>query len=488
MGLVHAVGTSRYQAEQTYDQIVSNVPGAVAAAEQMWSRELENAFVRGEGNWSGSLPVLETSSDPLRRLYWAGMLGVMYMRRDNPFSRIGRTYDTLMPRYWQTVTFIWDYSLSSLVHALLDPDPMRRQIEHWVNTGVHRNYGSEWLTGRPFGVWYSVNDYAMARLVRDYVRFSGDHAWVEHSVAGPGGQPRPMREHVLRWARHWRKLRRSGELADYGAEENLLECVSTYTNEVASLNATNVWCLRAAAEFCDVAGNSDEAERLREEAGELARDVLKLYVDGRGYWHARHRDGALVPVRHCYDFQTVGNALAGDLSEAQRQEMVEFFRSELMTSTWMRAMSTGDPDAATSLRPDHQWNGSYTAWPAESALALYHLGAAEVVDEWLPGLARSTQEGPFAQGHFVDPLVPSRHDGAPKGPPQYPYLMDWACSSSGSFVDLVIEGVFGVDVSLRGAVTASPRLDRLDPDARLRRLMVAGTAYDVTKAGAEPRR
>lgn len=485
-GFVHALGQSRYQAETVYDSLIGEVPGAISAAADMWSREIAGAFTPGEGGFSGSLPVLETSSESLRRLYWTGLLGVMYMRRDSPFSRLGRTYDTLMPRYWQTVTFIWDYSLSSVAHALLDPVPMRRQIEHWARTGVHRNYGSEWQTGAPFGVWYSVNDYAMTRLVRDYVRFSGDRAWVDRELPTRSGHLRPMREHVVKWARHWEKLRTEGGLADYGGEENLLECASTYTNEVASLNATNVWCLRAAADFCDIAGDIDGAKKLRAEAAELVENVLKLYVPGAGYWYARHRDGVLVPVRHCYDFQTTGMALAEDMDEGQRHELVQFFCSELQTATWMRAMSTGDADAATSIRPDHQWNGAYTAWPAEAAQALYRLGAADVVDEWLPGLARTTQEGPFAQGHFVDPLVPARHDGAPKGPPQYPYLMDWACSSSGAFVGLVLEGVFGVDVALTGEVRANPRLGRTDPSARLKGLRVGGVSFDVTRHGVAP--
>jgi hypothetical protein len=154
----------------------------------------------------------------------------------------------------------------------------------------------------------------------------------------------------------------------------------------------------------------------------------------------------------------------------------------------MRALSASDPDAATSVRLDHQWNGAYTAWPSEAAQALFRLGADEVALDWLPGLARSAAEGPFAQGHFAPGLVPTSHDGAPKGPPQLPYLMDWACSSSGSFVGLVLEGVFGVDVSLAGEVRAAPRVARLDPNARLRGLVVGGRSYDVTAAGIEQAR
>jgi hypothetical protein len=484
-GFVFALGENAAQARATFERVADDVPAAIADSEREWSRELAGVFERDGAGFSGSLPVLETDSDALRRLYWNGLLGVMYMRRDCPQSVLGRSYDTLMPRYWQTTTFIWDYSLSSIVHALLDPEPMRRQLEHWIGIDIHAHYGTEWLSGSGVGMWYSVNDYAMTRLVRDYVRFSGDRSWLASELSTPAGKSRAIGEHVREWARHWQTLRGPGGLGDYGGVDNLLECVSTYTHEVASLNATNVWCMRVAAELAAHAGDDPDARRLRSEADELVRQVLALYVPGAGYWNACQPDGRLVPVRHCYDFQTTGFALADDLAPEQRRELVEFFVRELQSETWMRALSASDADAASSVRPDHQWNGAYTAWPAEAAQALFRLGADDVALGWLPGLARSTREGPFAQGHLVDGLTPSRA-GAPKGAPQLPYLMDWACSSSGAFVGLVIEGVFGVDVTLDGGLSAAPRIAALDPDARLRGLVVGGRSYDVTAQGIAP--
>lgn len=484
VGFVLALGASRHEAEATYDRLVGDVRGAISAAEELWRSELRDVFVPGAGSFGGSLPVLETGSEALRRLYWAGLLGVMTMRRDSPYSKLGRSYDTLMPRYWQTMTFIWDYSLSSVVHALLDPGTMRRLLEHWVRTGVHHHYGTEWLTGEPVGVWYSVNDSAMVRMARDYVRFSGDTAWLDQRLPDRSGHRRPVREHMRSWAVHWEDLKGKGGLADYGGKRNLLECVDSYKHEVAGLNAMNVWCLRTVAEAYERAGEDAEAQWLREKAEALTGKVLDLYVPGGGYWHARQRDRSLVPVKHCYDFNTAGFALADDLPAEVRREMVDYFTSQLMSQKWLHALAPSDPDAAYSLRPDHQWNGAYTAWPAEAARALYRLGAADVVAGWLPGLARSTAEGPFGQGHFVEGLVASSHDGAPKGPPQRPYLMDWACGSSGSFTGMVIEGVFGVDVTLDGEVTAAPHLEGIDPSARLRGLVVAGRSYDVSAAGA----
>ena len=51
---------------------------------------------------------------------------------------------------------------------------------------------------------------------------------------------------------------------------------------------------------------------------------------------------------------------------------------------------------------------------------------------------------------------------------------------------MVLEGVFGVDVRLDGSIGATPRVGRLDPNARLRGLVVAGESYDVTASGIAP--
>jgi hypothetical protein len=478
LSYVHVLAGTLEEATEHFDVCVADVPSVIAVAESMWDVALADAFDPHSDGFSGSLPVLETSNEALRKLYWWGVLGVIWFRRDNPASVIGRTYDTLMPRYWQTTTFIWDYSLSSLTHALLDPEPMRKHIEHWIDLDTHKHFGTEWLTGGPVGYWYSVNDFAMTRLVRDYVRFTGDSAFLDVSVG-----PKPVGEHVHDWATAWRGLRGEHALADYGGIDNLLECVSSYVHEVASFNAANVWCMRVAAEIADRSGDADRAALLRKEASAQAGHVNELYVEGKGFWHARQPDGTLVPVRHCYDFNIVGTTIPDDLSESQRAEMVSFFQRELQTPTWMRALSPYDADAAFSVRPDHQWNGAYPAWPADAGRALFALGRGDVLLDWLPGLAKSANQGPCGQAHFVEEAQPPMAGGARKSPPQFPYLIDWSCSSSGAWVSLVLEGVFGIEVALDGTVTASPQVAALDPNARLTGLRVGSKTYDVTADG-----
>jgi hypothetical protein len=480
-GFVQAVATSKEAALAEYDAVIADVPAAVEASTLAWNARLAAAFTPGNAEFSGHLPVLETSSEALRRLYWWGVLGVIWFRRDYAGNVLGRSYDTLSPSYWATTTFIWDFSLSSLTHALLDPEPMRRQLSHWIDSDTHEHFGTSSLTGGPVGRWYSVNDYAMTRLVHDYVRFTGDAAWLDE----PQADGRPVLDHLQFWARAWHDLRRSSSLADYGEIDNLLECVSSYTHEVASFNAANVWNLRTTAAVLAARGDDAAAHELLAEADELVGAVLDLYVAGEGVFAAGQPDGTRLPVRHCYDFNIVGTTIAADLDERTRAEMVAFFRNELQTSNWMRALSPWDADAAYSIRPDHQWNGAYPAWPADAARSLVALGEPEVALDWLPGLARTANQGPPGQAHFVEEALPGINGGARKAPPQLPYINDWTCSSAGAYVALVIESLFGVSPRADGELgEVSGCLGAIDPGAMLRGLRVGDRLVDVHADGS----
>ncbi|WP_222863200.1 hypothetical protein [Agromyces mariniharenae] len=478
-GYVHAVGRTREAAVEAYDAVVDDVEGAVEASEQYWNTQLEAAVTPGNREFSGHLPVLETSSEALSRLYWWGILGILYFRRDYEGNVLGRSYDTLMPNYWATTTFLWDFSLSSVTHALLDPEAMRRQLAHWITSDTHTLFGTSSLTGGPVGQWYSVNDYAMTRLVRDYVRFTGDDGFLDEEF----GDGRSVLDHLRFWARAWQGLRRASKLADYGEIENLLECVSSYTHEVASFNAANVWNLRVTADLLESRGDTDAAAELRAEADELVEAVMELYLPGEGFFAAGQPDGTRLPVRHCYDFNIVGTSIPEDLDERTRREMVDFFRRELQTPEWLRALSPWDPDASYSVRPDHQWNGAYAAWPADAARALVALGEPEVALDWLPGLARSANQGPPGQAHFVAEAQPLLSGGARKAPPQLPYINDWACSSSGAYVALVIESLFGAAPGVVGLGEVHGCVAALDPDAVLRGLRVGDRLVDVHADG-----
>ncbi len=477
---VNSLGESQAFVEKHFDAIINDFDKVLKRTTDEWNAELRDAFTPGNGRFSGYVPTLVTSDDSVKRLYHSAVMSALYFRRTTPHSVYGTTYVTLMPRYWETTTFLWDISLSAMLLAMLDPAILRRMMETWMTLDVYKHFGTEFLTGAGVGPWYSVNDYAMSRMAKEYLRWTGDRAWLDKDVNG-----KKVFDYLISYAENWRKLDTNKHgLADYGGVTNLLEAVSSYVHEVAGLNAANVYNLRFAAELLDHKGDKTRAAAMRKEAEDLGKRVLGLYVDGKGIWRCRLPDGSYNEVHHCYDFGTTLMNI-GDLMPAkQKKEMVGFFQRELQTPTWMRALSTKDLDVTFSIRPDHQWTGAYCSWAALALSGLYVAGETDVALNWIKGLAKSARQGPIAQAHFTEAFVaPESNGGAIKAPSDQPYINDWACVSGCNYLEPIVDSIFGIDAGLFGTISAKPQFGKFDPNARLRNINYQGKLFSATKDG-----
>ena len=112
-----------------------------------------------------------------------------------------------------------------------------------------------------------------------------------------------------------------------------------------------------------------------------------------------------------------------------------------------------------------------------------NIAKTDIAFKWLKGLAKSANQGPFGQGHFVESAVDPESGGAAKSYPEWPYATDWLCSSNGSFTNTIIEGIFGVRASMYNGITAKPRFGEFDNKAELANLKYQGKSYNVTKDG-----
>jgi len=163
--------------------------------------------------------------------------------------------------------------------------------------------------------------------------------------------------------------------------------------------------------------------------------------------------------------------------------MIKFFQNELQTDTWIRALSPTDANAMFSERPDHQWNGAYPAWPAQAVSGLYKIGMVDLAFKWLKGLARSANQGPFGQAHFVENAIQPENGGGLKAPPDPPYMCDWSVSGNGSWVNIIIESIFGIQATLNKGISAKPQFGNFDTNAELHNVPFQGKQYKITKKG-----
>jgi hypothetical protein len=239
---VNSLGGTAADVQKEYDGIINSFDAVAKATTDEWNAQLKAAFTPGNSVFSGYVPTLVTNDDNVKRLYQSAIMSALYFRRTTPHSVYGTTYATLMPRYWETTTFLWDGSLSAMLLSMLDPAVLRKMMEVWMTVDMHKHFGTEYLTGAGVGPWYSVNDYAMCRMAKEYLCWTGDRAWLDKTVG-----PKKVMDHLIGYAEHWRALDVNGHgLADYGGVTNLLEAVSSYVHEVAGLKC----CERSQPPIC----------------------------------------------------------------------------------------------------------------------------------------------------------------------------------------------------------------------------------------------
>src|SRR5258708_17741463 len=179
---VNAVDGDKHAALAVYDDLQANFAQAMLENENSFNGLLRSAFTPGNSDFSGYLPQLETDDESLWQLYNAGFRNLIFARRASPDSKYGTTYLTLGGRVLPTLSFPWDTSLTSLSLALLDPEALRRLVENWFVQDMHQHLATDYVSAEAVGPWYGVNDMAIVRCAENYIRVTGDFAWLDKRI------------------------------------------------------------------------------------------------------------------------------------------------------------------------------------------------------------------------------------------------------------------------------------------------------------------
>ena len=408
-----------------------------AGVAERWRSLWDNAFVPGNPDHSGYLPVLESDSAGLARTYYLGILLALYMRNTG-VSSIKPVFLTGGPRLGPTVTFYWDQSEWARTAAMLEPVGLRA----WILAALSQDYDSSHSFDTrnllPVGNHYASNDHALFRIVQAYVGVTGDVALLDE-LAGQ----RSVLDHLRALAYRPRTRRAAfGQhvLMDLGRDTwELLECVPSYRDGVVSFNAGYVGMLRSLAVLLRSRGQPDEAALAEADAAELAAAVLGQYDNGR--WRTSHPEGDET-IGHCLDFELVAADMADDLDERHRSEMIAFVTTHLIDGNWMRALSPDDPMAPYSDRPDHGAAGAFAGWPGATSYGLARLGRADLAAEFLAKVHRSRSGALWGQA--VEAVGDGTYRVAERG------VSNRDSNAAVAVTEAVIAGLFGIRAEFSG--------------------------------------
>jgi hypothetical protein len=399
---------------------------------ERWRLLWSNAFLPGNPDHSGYLPVFEAKDPALARTYYFGILLALYMRNTG-VSELGPVFLTGGPRLGPTVTYYWDISEWSRTAALLEPVGHRAWLVAALTADYDASHSFDTRNLLPVGNHYASNDHALFRLVQGYVGVTGDTSILDE-VAGD----RTVLDH-LRALAYRPRVKRAAfgnrALVDLGGDAwELLECVPNYRDAVVSFNAGYVGMLRSLAVLLRQLGESGEAQLADLDADELASAVLGQYAGG-GRWRISHPGGEDT-IGHCLDFELVAADMTRDLDETHRREMVEFVTTHLIDGNWMRALSPDDPIAPLSDRPDHGAAGAFAGWPGSTSYGLCKLGRADLAAEFLARVHLSRSGALWGQA--IEAIGDGQYRVAERG------VSNRESNAAVAVTETVIGGLFGI--------------------------------------------
>jgi hypothetical protein len=456
-----------------------------------WEQRWTEAFTPGNGHFSGSLPVFETSDNALRRIYYMSVLTVLSCERSQ-FRISPRDFLTETDRPGKQ--YFWDASMMSTVWALLEPQGMKASLRKWLAADLLHSHGINIDNGKDLNGWYAFSGANVFYTTVTYIKITGDWHFLDEVL-------KPCQKTVLsrldEIAMLWKqRVKRRWTLADWGTPNNLLESGDpSYVGAVASLNAQSVGMMREMADLYVFKGNVERAKQLRDESDKLLPAVLGLYKPREGVWDSILENGTRAEQRHVVDFIYVSQAILPDLTSAMHREMLGFVKRELIMENWLRAMSLKDPEARKSTRPDHGPMGSYDGWIPLTVAEMCRLGDWHDAVAFLRRTAIATREGPYAQAHefcgptrttyaapicvATGPTIPPFEQWTPSRGQSSGGYSSKECIAGGAFADVIIGTLFGFQPDWQGDMFINSHSPRPFV-GRLRNLRFRNKLYNVS--------
>ena len=422
--------------------------------------ESADRALRDRFRWvSENLPRVSTADRQFDDLYYRSLLSVLDTRweRENfivrPFYAVGT---------W-LFTIAWDTSYASELLSVLDPAGLREAFLTFIRAGLLTSTYVPW-NGKAGEFAYAQDPFAKMRILQDYLRQTGDVAFLDHVENGAS-----VYEWMKRTGQELMKRRgRPDRLLDFGANSNNVLEMRTdgYEHVVAATNGLAAEYFRQLAEWGRTR-HDPEADKFDQWATQVAKSLNeKLWNEQAGWFDNLFPDGSRQTVwsYHLFDILTTRV-----LSPKQQQRLVSHIaEGEFLGPYGMYSVSKSDETHWDLMDEDWGGGGQYTGMPLRIAETMYGLGASEVGWNILARCKRWTERYPyFPQDAFTDCIGDLDEEDMPLE------------IAAGGGAQAVLFGVFGLRPGMDGSLEILPAFHAELGEARMEGYRFRGHSYDV---------
>jgi hypothetical protein len=441
-------------------QLVKTPAPGVHSSDIAQRMERAERALRDRLRWAEEkLPRITTENREFDDFYRRSILSVLESRWDRenfvarPFYAVGT---------W-VFTIPWDTSYASEMLAILDPEGLKEAFLTYIRAGLLRSSYVPW-NGKAGEYWYAQNPFAEMRILLDYLRQTGDMAFLDHQEEGATvfeWMKRMGRELVKRYAR-------PDGLLDFGEGSGKMLELRTdgYQHVVAASNGMAAEYFRQVAAWCHERRDPEGAQ-FEKWATQLTKSLQeKMWNEEAGWFDNLYPDGSRHQVWSYHLFDILE---AEFLSEAQRRRLISHLaEGEFLGPYGMYSVSKVDRIHWDLEDVDWGGGGQYAGMPLRVAESLYRLGYPELGWNVLARCLPWARAYPYLpQEIFADFL-------------RSPEVVEMPLEiSGGSGVHAILFGVFGLRPQLDGSLTIAPAYHHELGTARLSGYHYRGHTYDV---------
>jgi hypothetical protein len=454
--VVLAIGPTD-EAAAAMSRILSDLAGAVKAAEMEYARQVGEVFEK--------LPTLESNNALLVRWYNRSLVHFLMNRWDVPEFLLHPYYSTGSVKGGCMAEYLWNFGEVWEILPLFDAPAARMHIKQFLKGDLLKHFLFYPITGTADGPWYMVNQEKIIGLTYYYVLLTGDTAFLADTVDG-----KSIRDHMLTHAMYGDDAGQPPGLIDYGPSNSHLELRRgyPYNHVMPDLNARRYASYLRVATLCDLAGQP--APFLRQRA-ELLKPLLKQRLwDAQARWFRFEDDRGKADLRYTVQmFKLLGSGVLD--RECEEGILSHLDEAGFLSAYGLHSISKRDP-AYDQLDIDNGGGGICTSFAPQIIERLYQAGRPKLAADILRRLLWWGDTMPY----WGDSIAANSKDYRRDTPLQC--TLDAVAGAQ-----CVIFGVFGVNARPDGEIVINPHALPFASRMTLQGLKLRGRSADVRVDG-----
>jgi hypothetical protein len=447
------------KAAELRDAILETPGEYIRQATEYYLSEVRDVFNR--------LPRFTSDNPDLVRFYNRSLSIFITNKYTVPEFVLNPYYGTGAVKGGCQCNYLYSFGQVREIMPLLDAQATKKHILQFLATNcVSDHYAFFPMTGEAFGPWYMVNDEKITALVYNYVKYSGDLAFLNEVVK----DGKTVLDLLIESAMRLDDKSKPVKLNDYGPAGDHLELgwEFLYNHVMPDLNGRRYDNYKRVSELCEASGKP--LPYLMERAKMVKKLLKEVLWNPELKWFMFADDQGKKDVRYTVQmFKMIGSeVLDKDIEDGLLSHLNE---DEFLSPYGLHSMSKKDP-GYDQADVDNGGGGICTSFPTLIAEFLYKEGRCGIADDILQRILWWGSRMPY----LGDSQLANEIDYRVHTPLQSEL-------GTGTMAQTIIFGIFGVNSDFRGNITICPKKTILSDELSLTGLKIRGRTVDIRVKG-----